>query len=118
MNKINLNASQQKIIAAMYELLPAGFVHRRDINRVIIGRGASYGLALKRMISLQQIGLVEPELEEAVQLVKDKICTCSCDRWRLTAGGRQVARGIKVALSKESELAARCCIARNTDDYE
>jgi coproporphyrinogen III oxidase-like Fe-S oxidoreductase len=112
---MNATNHQKKIVAALYELIPAGYVRRREINRVIIGRGPSYGIPLKQMLSLRQQGFVRAESDAAVLLVQQKLCTCSCDRWQLTDSGRSLARTLNVSFDEHSEFSATVIIARHKD---
>lgn len=65
------------------------FFARHEIARIVYLRCG--GIQSRTMRSLAKKGMAEPESADAVRLVAAGICTCGCDRWRLSAGGREWA---------------------------
>mgnify|MGYP001619369007 CR=1 FL=1 len=48
---------------------------------------------------LRELGLVEPESEDAVRLVQEGVCRCGCDRWTITDSGREQVGAMRVHIT-------------------
>ena len=100
---LNLTLYQKKVIAAL-----AAFggnpewLTRREIGSIIPrnsqGRWecGSAGVPLRTMESIGADGLVVPEAKITLQHVRDGVCTCGCDRWKLSDLGTKCAEGLNI----------------------
>lgn len=100
---------QRRILAAMVAVqclsVPA---ERRDIARVL-SQGRS-GIQVRTMLAMQDAGLVKPESELVVQLVRERVCTCGCDRWLLTSKGDAEGRSLKVQWTPQAMSIAKSLV--------
>lgn len=89
-----LTKHQQRILVALLWYDKS----QRWLTRYSIGlKVGNYGGAhLKSMLKLFDLGLVQYESEDALRLVREEVCQCGCDRWRLTDAGRALARTYNV----------------------
>jgi hypothetical protein len=75
-------------LAARHRQLPKiPFFSRWEIGSVVYGR--CQGVQLKAMTTIWRMGLAQPDVVAAVDLVGDGICRCGCDRWAITDKGKQ-----------------------------
>lgn len=104
-----LSDPQKKALAALYTMTVmrerkergwwkniGPFFSRYDIGG--FARAGCQGYPLKTMKILQGHGLVVPHKEYAVLLVEREICTCGCDRWKITDDGRRMAESMNIKI--------------------
>jgi hypothetical protein len=104
---MSLTAHQLRCLGALAALIeqkrnPTPFYKRWDIGGVVYS--TSQGVHLKTMMRLRDRGLVRSEIEQAVDLVYSRICTCGCDRWTLTESGRDELRRQNVKVPELPKL--------------
>lgn len=99
-----ISKTQRQTLGAMYvlevEANSADWQTRYDIGcKVFGGRGVNQST----MRVLAERGLVEHESDDVLRLVRDGVCRCGCDRWRLTLAGRKMMDGKRIVVGKSWE---------------
>lgn len=102
---MSLTKHQKKLLAALVLLHGVGYTpaSRIELARIVFDRYV--GLQFKHMKGLWMLGLIEPDIEAAAQLVEEARCTCGCDQWYPTRLGINLAATFKVGLGKMAHAA-------------
>lgn len=95
---LNLTKPQKKALVAL-SIAPGQYHSRVDLARKARGKFGP-GFPIKTMITLRKAGLAEPEHPVTVGLVSQGICTCACDRWRITSKGQRLVMTWNVKVQK------------------
>lgn len=70
---------------------------RREIAKVFSGDQEAWTPPqLRTMLRLREAGLVEPESDVVLKLIRLEVCLCKCDRWKVTDAGKALAESWKV----------------------
>ena len=97
---VTMTYAQKRSLVTLQALIDAtgfSFHTRHDIGR--ISRGSSQGMPQKTLLRLWELGLVEPESEDTVRLVRERVCRCGCDRWTITDSGREQVGAMRVHMT-------------------